>query len=81
MSSDQDMKHSSPKNQGEGDRKSSRSYNKATEKFVKSGKVEDAARKAAEQDPREAAESERAGRERAKEVDPEVHRNYKKAEK
>ena len=65
-------------NQGEGDRTSAKRYNEATRKFVESGKVEEAARQAAGQDPEEAKESERKGRERAKELDPEVHRQYDK---
>lgn len=63
---------------GEGDREADRHYRERTEKFVKSGKVDEAARKAAEQDPEEAREAEAQGRKRAKEVDPEVHRNYDK---
>ncbi|MCA1804856.1 MAG: hypothetical protein LC646_05840 [Xanthomonadaceae bacterium] len=75
-------KHSaSNENQGEGDRESAKRYNEATQKFVESGKVDEAARKAAEQDPEEAKRSERKGRERAKEVDPAVHREYDKPAK
>jgi hypothetical protein len=66
---------------GEGDREAARNYTERTEKFVKSGKVDDAARKAGEQDPEEARKAEEAGRKRAKEVDPEVHRNYQKPTK
>ncbi len=61
------------KNQGEGDRESARKYEKDTEEYVESGKVEDAARKS-EEDPG----AEDKGRERAKEFDPELHRDYKK---
>jgi len=45
---------------------------------VQSGKVDDAADHAAEQDPREARRSEREAREHAKEEDPAVHRDYEK---
>jgi hypothetical protein len=66
---------------GEGDREADRHYRERTEKFVKSGKVEEAAQKAKDQDPEEAREAEEAGRKRAKELDPEVHRNYQKPSK
>jgi hypothetical protein len=66
---------------GEGDREADRHYRERTEKFVKSGKVEEAARKAGEQDPEEARQAEEAGRQRAKEDDPEGHRNYRKPTK
>lgn len=68
-------------NQGEGDRKSAERYNKATQEFVKSGKVDEAAKKAADQDPKEAERAEKAGREHLKEEDPEVHRDYRKGQK
>ena len=68
-------------NQGEGDRISAGRYNEATREFVESGKVEEAAEQAAGQDPQEAVNSERAGREHAKEEDPAVHREYNKPEK
>jgi len=64
------------RNQGEGNRDAARHYNEATEKFVKSGKVEDAARNAKD-DP----VAEQKGRERAKEFDPEEDRDYTKPEK
>ena len=67
--------------QGEGDREAAGHYNEATREFVKSGKVEEAVEEAAGQDPQEAERSERAGRERAKEVDPAVHREYDKPDK
>ncbi len=63
-------------NQGEGDRESARRYNEDTQKYVKSGKVDKAAREATE-DP----QAEQKGRERAKEEDPELHRDYSKPEK
>lgn len=81
MKTDPKKHPTSDENQGEGDRESAKRYNEATRKFVESGKVDEAARKAAEQDPEEAKESERKGRERAKEVDPAVHRQYDKPAK
>jgi hypothetical protein len=71
----------SGKIQGEGDRESARRYDEATREFVESGKVGEAAEKAKGQDPTEAENAERAGRERAKEQDPAVHRDYHKAAK
>lgn len=64
------------KNQGEGDREAARHYDEKTRRFVESGRVDEAAERATE-DP----EAERKGKERAKEYDPEVHRDYKKPEK
>lgn len=64
------------KNQGEGDKESAAAYNKAQQEFVKSGRVEKAAREATA-DP----EAERKGRERAKEFDPEEDRDYTRPEK
>jgi len=64
------------RNQGEGDRESARRYNEDTQKFAKSGKVDEAARTATED---RAAEDK--GRERAKEDDPQLRRDYSKPEK
>lgn len=64
------------RNQGEGNRDAARHYNEQTEKFVKSGKVEDAARKA-----KEDLAAEQKGRERAKEFDPSEDRDYTKPDK
>lgn len=64
------------KNQGEGDKESAAKYNKEQQEFVKSGRVDDAARKATE-DP----DAERKGRERAKEFDPEEERDYSRPDK
>ncbi len=61
---------------GEGDREADRHYRERTREFVESGRVEEAAKKAREQDSTEAEEAERKGRRRAKELDPEVHRDY-----
>ncbi|MGD2055993.1 MAG: hypothetical protein PVJ15_04230 [Gammaproteobacteria bacterium] len=80
MTNDPKKQPASGEIQGEGDRGSAEHYNEATREFVKSGKVDEAAEEAAGQDPLEAERSERAGRERAKEEDPAVHRNYDKPE-
>ena len=64
------------RNQGEGNRDAARHYNEETEKFVKSGKVEKAAHEA-----KQDSNAEQKGRERAKEFDPEEHRDYAKPEK
>lgn len=64
------------KNQGEGDKESAKRYNQDQQEFVKSGRVDDAAREAAD-DP----EAERKARERAKELDPEENRHYDRPEK
>lgn len=61
---------------GEGNYEASRQYNDATKKFVESGKVDEAARKAAPTSAREATEMKEAeakGRAPAKEEDPALH--------
>ena len=61
------------KEHGEGNYKATRKYNEATKKFVESGRVEEAARKAAPESEIEAmqmANAEAEGRRRAKEEDP-----------
>ena len=63
-------------NQGEGDREAARRYNESTREHIRSADVEQEARDAAEQDPKEAARNEAAGRARARENDPEVTRDY-----
>jgi len=58
---------------GEGNYRASREYNEATRRFVKSGRVADAARDAAPKSADDAAAleaAERTGRERAKGGDP-----------
>jgi len=58
---------------GEGNYRAYREYNEATRRFVKSGRVADAARRAAPASKKEAAgleDAERAGRERARGEDP-----------
>lgn len=64
------------KNQGEGDKESAERYNKEQQEFVKSGRVDEAAREATED-----LDAEREGRERAKELDPEEERNYTRPQK
>lgn len=68
-------------NQGEGDRESARRFNEDVREFVQSGKVDEAARRAAGQDPAEAEAAEKAGKDRAKEFDPAETRDYKKPDK
>ncbi|MEO7150645.1 MAG: hypothetical protein ABIX46_02865 [Burkholderiaceae bacterium] len=51
--------------QGEGDYDAARRYDQSVEKFAKSGRVDEAARKAPPQSPEQAAELERAEREGA----------------
>lgn len=70
-----------PTNQGEGDRESAKRYNRNTQEFVKSGKVEEAAKRAGDADPKELAKAEKAGKKRAKEMDPAVERDYSKPTK
>lgn len=67
-----------PKNQGEGDREGARHYREQTREFIESGKVEEAAQRATEQDPKEGEQAEEAGKSRAREVDPAVHREHDK---
>jgi hypothetical protein len=70
--------------QGEGNYDAARKYNKATGEFIKSGKVEPAARGAAPKNSKEEAEmkaAERTGKSRAKEVDPALARNYRQGTK
>ena len=70
----EDEKH---RNQGEGNRDAAEQYNEATREFAKSGKVKEAAERATE-DPQGSEQAEEAGKSRAKELDPDVHRNYDK---
>ena len=67
-----------PKNQGEGDRESAKRYNEDTRDYVKSGKVEKAAKEAGKGDREKMEQAEKAGEKRAKELDPSVDRNYSK---
>lgn len=70
-----------PRNQGEGDRESAQRYNEETRKFVESGKVDEAARNAGKGDKQEMERAEQAGKDRAKELDPAVGRDYSKPTK
>jgi hypothetical protein len=63
--------------QGEGNYDATRTYNAATQAFVDSGRVDEAAQRAAPADEGEAAElllAEQAAKERAREEDPAVDR-------
>ena len=63
--------------EGEGSYEGTRRYNAATRRFVESGRVDEAARRAAPRDADEAnsiARAERAGAARAKEEDPAITR-------
>ncbi|MCE9649828.1 MAG: hypothetical protein K8R18_09425 [Parvibaculum sp.] len=70
------------KNEGEGNRTAAKEYNKGVQDFVKSGRVDEAAKSAeravegSEHDELEAAE--RKGKSHAKEFDPEEERDYSK---
>ena len=67
---------------GEGNYQASREYNRATRDFVTSGRVPEAARRAAPSSRDEAASlerAERAGRSRARGEDPEVARRSPRA--
>lgn len=62
---------------GEGNYQATRDYNQATRDFVTSGRVPEAARRAAPSSAREAASlerAERAGKSRARGEDPEIAR-------
>ncbi len=67
--------------QGEGDKEAAERYNRDTQEFVESGKVEEAAERAKEGDKKEMEEAEEKGKERAKELDPSVSRDYSKGTK
>lgn len=63
--------------QGEGNYEAAKEYDEAQRKFVKSGKVDEAARNAKPKSKAEAEEMQRAeeaGRSRAKEEDPAIKR-------
>lgn len=64
-------------NQGEGNKEAARRFNEAEQDFVSSGKVDDAAKRAAPQGKRDAEEmarAEQAGKRHAKGEDPTVPR-------
>lgn len=66
-------------NEGEGNRTAAKEYNKSQKDFAKSGKVEDAAKKAREavegSEGEELREAEEKGRSQARETDPAVTRD------
>lgn len=64
--------------QGEGNREADRQYREKTREFVKSGKVDKAAEKAGDINPEEAAAAEKVGKDKARELDPQVHREHDK---
>lgn len=69
------------KNQGEGDKESARKYNEATEAFVKSGKVDEAARDARNaldgSEREDLLQAEQAGKSHAKGEDPQLNKKIK----
>jgi hypothetical protein len=77
----QSQDQSQQQNQGEGNREAAREYNKDTREFIESGKVDEAAKRAKDQDPEEAREAEKAGLEKAREKDPAETRDYDKPSK
>ena len=61
--------------EGEGSYSGTKDYNERTKRFIESGKVDEAARKAqpqSEEEARELREAERIGKSRAKEEDPKL---------
>jgi hypothetical protein len=70
------------KEHGEGNYKASREYNDATSDFAKSGRVDDAAKKAKPRDAHEREDMERAeqaGRDESKGEDPALYRGSRKS--
>ena len=65
------------KNEGEGNRTAARRYNEGVKRTTSKGPPPSAA-PSSEEERRELEEAERAGRERAKETDPAVQRDYSK---
>ena len=64
--------------EGEGSYSASKDYNKRTQKFVDSGKVDEAAKKAApnsEQEARDMQNAERVGKQHIKEEDPALRKD------
>lgn len=78
MADENDKKSTTQKNEGEGNRTAAREYNKAQEKFAKSGKVEGKAREARKaiegSEGDKLREAELVGKRHAAEEDPEVKR-------
>lgn len=73
----------SPKNEGEGNKTAAREYNKAQQRFVKAGQVEQAARDAERAldgaEGQELLDAEAAGKSRAAGKDPEIERVRRRA--
>jgi len=70
------------KEHGEGNYKASRQYNEATREFVKSGRAEQAARKAKprnQQEQEELRKAEQAGRDKSKGEDPALYGGSRKS--
>lgn len=72
------------RNEGEGNKTAAKQYNEATKKFTQSGKVHQQADKAAAarsgDERRRLDQAEAAGKRRAKEEDPQLHRDYAKSD-
>lgn len=72
------------RNEGEGNKTAAKQYNEATKKFTQSGKVQEqasraeAARSGGER--RSLDQAEQAGKRKAKEEDPQLHRDYAKSD-
>jgi hypothetical protein len=78
---DKNKKLTHRSNEGEGNRTAAREYNEAQRRFAKSGKVNEAAREAAQDFDREATRrelehAEAIGKRHAAKEDPEVKRRY-----
>ncbi|MCB1728898.1 MAG: hypothetical protein H6988_10830 [Pseudomonadales bacterium] len=73
------------KDGGEGDREAARRYNQKTEEFTESDEGQDAIDKGPqwrdEQGAKEAGKAEETGRKRAREMDPQVTRDYSNPDK
>lgn len=67
--------------EGEGSREAAHHYNESTREFVKSGKVEEKAREAAETSNAADKQAEKEAKKHSKEEDPAIGRNYSKPEK
>lgn len=72
----------SGRNEGEGSRSAARNFNQSSKEFVRSGKVDRAAKSAKDavegKEQKSLRSAEEKGRARAKEVDPAVHRDHGK---
>lgn len=73
------MSDKKPKNQGEGDKAAARNYDEKTRAFVKKhGEKAAKGPKLSKSEEQAAKRAEQAGRERAREKDPQVTRDYGK---